>query len=220
MPDFGGIDLGRAALAIALSVSFWLLVQTELNPERSDVFELAVEPTNVPTGLVVVNQADWGTVRVRLAAPRDVFSNLRASQLRGYVDLKGAGPGQATFPVEVPSPDTLVRVGDPSPARVTVRLEELVRKTVPVRGTLDGSPPFGYRPGRPTLNPNTITIAGPTSFVRRVESAAVDIRLEGATSDLNTTLPPVLLDARGERVPASAPGAEIQPPGIQMQLAI
>jgi|SRR5579884_323363 len=220
MPDFGAFDFGRAAWAIALSVAFWLLVQTELNPERSDVFDVAIEPTNVPAGLVVVNQADWGTVRVNVSAPRDTFSQLRASQMHAYVDLKAAGPGQATFPVEVPSPDPLVRVGDPTPSRITVRLEELTRKTLPVRGTLDGSPPFGYRPGRASLNPNTITVSGPTSFVRRVESAAVEIRLDGVTSDINTTLPPVLLDARGERVPANVPGADIQPPGIQVQLPI
>ena len=58
MPDLGGFELGRATWAILLSVAFWLLVQTELNPERSDVFDLAVESTNVPAGLIVVNQAD------------------------------------------------------------------------------------------------------------------------------------------------------------------
>src|SRR3954469_15816704 len=109
MPDLGGFDIGRATWAILLSVAFWLLVQTELNPERFDVFDVAVEPTNVPTGLIVVNQADWRTVQVRLSAPRDVFATLRASNLRAYVDLKGAGPGQATFPVEVQQPDPLVR---------------------------------------------------------------------------------------------------------------
>jgi YbbR domain-containing protein len=220
MPDFGALDLGRATWAILLSVAFWLLVQTELNPERSDVFDLAVEPTNLPTGLIVVNQPDWRTVQVRLAAPRDVFSQLRASQLRAYVDLKGAGPGQATFPVEVPAPDPLVRVSDPVPTRVTVRLEELARKTVPVRATLDGSPPFGYRPGRATLNPNTVTVSGPTSFVRQVESATVDVRLEGVTTDVNVMLPPLLLDGQGERVAANGPGAEIAPASVQAQVPI
>jgi YbbR domain-containing protein len=220
MPDLGGFDVGRATWAILLSVAFWLLVQTELNPERSDVFDLAVEPTNVPAGLIVVNQADWRAVQVRLAAPRDVFSQLRASQLRAYVDVKGAGPGQASFPVEVPAPDPLVRVSDPVPARVTVRLEELARKTVPVRATLDGSPPFGYRPGRATLNPSTITISGPTSFVRQVESATVDVRLEGVTTDVNVMLPPLLLDGQGERVAGNAPGAEITPASVQAQVPI
>jgi YbbR domain-containing protein len=220
MPELPGVDLGRAVWAIALSVAFWLLVQTELNPERSEVFDVAAEPTNVPSGLLVVNQADWRTVQVRLSAPRDVFAQLRSSQLRAVVDLRGAGPGQATFPIEVPPPEPLVRVGEPNPSRVSVRLEELARKTVPVRATLDGSPPFGYRPGRPTVSPNTLTISGPISFVRRVEFASVDVRVDGVTSDVNTTVTPVLIDAQGERVPATAPGAEVQPAGVQVQLSV
>src|SRR5436305_1228144 len=113
MPYWGPIDLGPAALALALSIALWLVFQGALTPERADVFELVVEPRNVPTGMVVTNQADWRPVQVRLSAPRDVFAGLRASQLRGYVDLRAAGPGEAPFPVDVPSPDPQVRVGEP-----------------------------------------------------------------------------------------------------------
>jgi YbbR domain-containing protein len=220
MPDFARVDFGRALWAFALSLALWLVVQAELNPERSDVFEVSVEPRNVPSGLVVTNQADWRPVQVLLAAPRDVFAQLRASQLHAYVELGRAGPGEAPFPVVVAPPDAQVRVGDPTPRQVVVRLEELTRKTLPVRARLDGNPPFGYRPGRPIVIPDTLVVTGPTSFVRRVEAAEVDVRLEAVTADIDTGLPANLLSGPGERIPSSAPGVELQPAVVRVQLPI
>jgi len=220
MPEFAQVDFGRALWAFALSLALWLVVQAELNPERSDVFEVTVEPRNVPSGLVVTNQADWRPVQVLLAAPRDVFAQLRASQLHAYVDLGRAGPGEAPFPVVVAPPEAQVRVGDPTPRQLVVRLEELTRKTLPVRARLDGNPPFGYRPGRPVVTPDTLVLTGPTSFVRRVEAAEVDVRLEAVTADIDTIVPANLLSGPGERIPSSAPGVEVQPAVARVQLPI
>ena len=220
MPSFGGIDLVRAAWAIALSLALWLVVQTELNPERSDVFQLPVEARNVPTGMVVTNEADWRLVSVRMSAPSDVFAQLRTGELRAYVDLSRARPGEDRYRVQVPQPDPLVRSAEPNPNTVVVRLEELTRKTVPVTTRLEGNLPFGYRAGRPIVDPATLTLAGPASFVRRIESAAVEVRLDAVTSDLDTTLPATLLNAQGERVPATAPGVDVQPPTLHVQLPI
>ena len=63
-------------------------------------------------------------------------------------------------------------------------------------------------------------MTGPASFVRRVESAAVEIRLDAVTSDLDSTLPVTLLNAQGERVPATVPCADVQPPTLHAQLPI
>jgi YbbR domain-containing protein len=219
MPSLASIDIARGAWALALSLALWLVVQTELNPERSDVFQLPVEARNVPTGMVITNETDW-RVTVRMSAPSDVFAQLRTSELRAFVDLSRATPGEARYRVQVPRPDPLVRSGEPNPNTVLVRLEELTRKTVPVTPRLEGNLPFGYRAGRATVTPQTLTVVGPVSFVRRIESAAVEIRLDAVTSDLDTTLPATLLNAQGERVPANAPGVEVQPPTLQVQLPI
>ncbi|HLH22567.1 MAG TPA: CdaR family protein [Chloroflexota bacterium] len=220
MPSLAGIDLVRGLWALLLSLALWLVVQTELNPERSDVFQLAIEARNVPTGLVVVNESDWPTVAVRMSAPNDVFAQIRPSELRATVDLSRATPGTARYPVQVPRPDPLVRTGDPNPNTVLVRLEQLTQKTVPVAARLEGNLPFGYRAGTPTVDPRTLTVAGPASFVQRIESAAVEIRLDAVTSDLDTSLPAVLLNAQGERVPSTAPGVDVQPPTLHVQLPI
>lgn len=220
MFDITNLDLGRAFWALALSVALWLVVQTEVNPERADTFYIDIEPRNVPTGLIVTNEATWPQVQVRLSAPRDVFAQLRAGQLRAYVDLGRVGPGETRVPVVVPAPDPLVRVGEPNPRTVVVRLEEVARKTVPVRARLEGNSPFGYRPGRPSLSPETLTVTGPASFVRRVDAAQVEVRLDAVTTDIDARLPPVLVDAEGERVPANVPGVDLQPNTVRVQLSI
>jgi YbbR domain-containing protein len=220
MLELGALDVGRGILALALSAALWLVVQGELNPERSDLFELQVEARNVPSGLVITNEADWRVVQVRLSAPRDVFAQLRPNQLRAYVDLNRASPGETRVPVTVPVPDAQVRVGEPNPRAVVVRLEELTSKTVPVRARLEGSLPFGYRPGRPAVSPETLTINGPASYVRRVDAAQVDVRLDTATADVDSRLQPALVDGQGERLAATAPGLQVQPPTVRVQLPI
>src|SRR5919202_1730998 len=178
MPSLAGIDVVRGLWALVLSLALWLVVQTELNPERSDVFQLPVEARNVPTGMVVTNEADWRPVTVRMSAPSDIFAQLQTSELRAYVDLSRGTPGEARYRVQVPQPDSLVRTSEPNPNTVLVRLEELTRKTVPVTTRLEGNLPFGYRAGRPTVDPATLTVSGPASVVRRIETAAVEIRID------------------------------------------
>jgi YbbR domain-containing protein len=220
MLDLSALDLGRAAWAFALSLALWLFVQTELNPERADVFELSVEAQNVPTGLVVTNEADWRPVQVRLSAPREVFAQLRPSQLRAVLDLSRVGPGESRVPVSVPSPDPQVRVGEPNPRQIAVRVEERISKSVPVRVRLDGSLPFGYRTGRATVSPESVTVTGPASYVRRAEAAQVEVRLDAATSDVDSRVQPSLVDGQGERLPATAPGLDLQPASARVQLPI
>src|SRR5581483_11372444 len=145
---------------------------------------------------------------------------VRTGELRAFVDLSRAAPGEARFRVQLPKPDPLVRYGEPNPNTILVRLEQVTRKTVPVTARLEGNLPFGYRAGRATVDPQTVTVSGPASFVRRIESAAVEVRLDAITSDLDTSLPVTLLNDQGERVPATAPGVEVQPSSLHVQLPI
>ena len=79
--------------------------------------------------MVITNEADWPRVTVRMSAPNDVFAQLRTSELRATVDLSRATPGEARYRVQVPQPDPLVRSNEPNPNTISVRLEEITRKT-------------------------------------------------------------------------------------------
>ena len=76
---------------MVLSVAVWVMANVELNPEVTASFSSAIpiEVTGLPKGVVVYG-TEPGSVNVKLRAPQDSWSRLRAASFRAYVDLSGA----------------------------------------------------------------------------------------------------------------------------------
>lgn len=191
------LDLGRALLALGLASSLWIVVQNEQNPDRTDVpnFTVPVEVSGLPAGLVAVSESPQIQVRVRM--PSESFSLLRPGSFRATADASGAGPGVNEIPVRVEALEQRVRAVDPIPPLVNVAFEEVTERSAPVRLNIIGNVPFGYAYTTPRIAPENVTITGPASVVQRVETAVVDIRLDGLTVSLNATYAPRAIDARG-----------------------
>src|SRR6266511_4803153 len=194
------IDLGRLVLAVALAFALWIVVQNEQNPDRTDIpsFAIPAEIVNTPPGLVVVSEPPQIQVRVRM--PSDSWGLLRPGSFRATADASGAAPGLNELPVKVEALEQQVRSVDPIPPRVNVAIEEIGERVVPVRLNINSSVPFGYAYSTPRITPENITIAGPSSGIRRVEAAVVELRLDGVTVSLNATYAPRPVDARGADV--------------------
>jgi YbbR domain-containing protein len=227
MPEIPGFDLGRALLALAFSLAIWVQVQAEQNPERLTTLRLTVEPRNVPPGLVVTNQAEWSPVEVQISAPRDALAEVHEADFRAFVDLSRAvrttDPAGEEFEVQVAqvgSRDPRVRIGEPNPRRLRVRLEEVISRSVPVRARTEGNPPFGYRAGRAEISPPSVSVTGPASYVNRVEAAEVEVRLDAATADIDQQLPVQLVSAQGERLNPSTAQTQVQPALVRVTLPV
>lgn len=194
------INFGLAALALLLSVSLWVLVVNDQNPERTDTPDMAipVEITRVPPGLVVMNNPE--PVRFRIRAPRDKWAGIRTASFRAYVDLSRQGPGIQAVPVVPEVSDPQIRVLEVVPATVSVRLEEIQERTVPVKVNLVGNVPFGYVYRAPKVEPEVVVAAGPASLLQSVQTASVEVRLEGVTVEIDSAFHPIPVDSTGAEV--------------------
>lgn len=194
------INFGLGALALIISLSLWVLVVNDQNPERTDVPEIAipVETTRVSSGLIVMNTPD--PVRLRIKTPKDKWDTLRASSFRAYVDLSRLGPGIHAVPIISETSDPQVRVLEVMPATTSIRVEEIQERTVPVKVTLVGNVPFGYVYRMPKVDPEVVVASGPASLVQSVETASVDVRLEGISVDIDTAFHPAAVDTSGATV--------------------
>jgi len=194
------INFGLGALALIISLSLWVLVVNDQNPERTDVPEIAipVETTRVSSGLIVMNTPD--PVRFRIKTPKDKWDTLRASSFRAYVDLSRLGPGIHAVPIISETSDPQVRVLEVMPATTSIRVEEIQERTVPVKVTLVGNVPFGYVYRMPKVDPEVVVASGPSSLVQSVETASVDVRLEGISVDIDTAFHPAAVDSSGATV--------------------
>lgn len=189
------INFGLAILALAVSLVLWILVVNDQNPERIDTLDvpIPIEITDTPPGLVVMSNID--PVRFRLRAPRDKWTGLQASNFRAYVDLSQVRAGIQQVPVRAESSDPQVRVLEVIPAMASVRLDEIQERTVPVKVNLLGNVPFGYVYGTPSVDPEVVTVSGPSSVVQTVESVGVDVRVDGVTVDIDSSYQPIPMDA-------------------------
>lgn len=184
----------RFFLSVILSVTFWARLTLEQNPERRDTYptEIPVEARGLPAGLVVAN--DIPPVKLRIAAPQENWRFLEPSSFRAIVDLSDSQSGLVQADVQVEAVDPEVRIIERTPQKVSLRVEELRTKTVPVQVTQTGSVPFGFKVGEPLVNPPTVEISGPSSSVEKANVAAVTVKLDDTRSTVDRSLKP---EARG-----------------------
>jgi YbbR domain-containing protein len=194
-------NVGLAVISLALSVALWVYVSNEANPPRTDIFPstLPVTLRNVPAVIQVMSPP--GTVQVRVSAPLDVWSRLRASSFSAMVDLTGAGPGLAERDVLVETTEPQARVIEVLPPRVAVRLEAITEQQVPVRAIIEGQVPAGFTSDPADVKPNQVTVRGPSSLVDQVKAAAANVRIENLrVSLINQSFSLYAVDAQGMRV--------------------
>ena len=191
------VDVGRAVFAVALAVLLYFVALSETNPAASADLgtPVPVQPVNVPSGLVITTPPP--PVRLRVTAPQNVFSRLRADSFTAQVDVSGARAGDNDLPIAVTSTDPEVRAVQADPSTVRLHLEEVREQVLPVRVNSTGQVPPGYQVGTPSVDPSRITVAGPASYVSRATEAVVDVSVDRLTVSINGVYTPRIVDDRG-----------------------
>lgn len=199
---------GLGVLSIALAASLWVFVTDRQDADRTGRVSGAVpvEVVNVPAGQAVFSLSQ-DAVSVRVRAPESVFDDLTADDFVATINLSGVTGGQATVPVTVDPQVSRVQLEEISPPEVTVTLENVTSRTLPITTELVGAPPRGFQIGETTIDPQQAVVSGPESLVGRVASVEADINLTGARTDFEQTL---LLQARDE-ADGAITGVDVEP---------
>jgi YbbR domain-containing protein len=214
------LDLTRGLLALLLSFALFGVVQGERNPPETGSFEAPLDIVNRPPGLVEVGNPSATVVQVRISAPRENWSSMRSAAVRAYIDLRNAFLGEHEYPVIVDLPDTRVRVLETIPSRVTLHLDERLDRSVPVRLLRSGTVAFGYVLGEPVIEPRTVDVVGAMSIVNQIDSATVELRLDGVTSEIDGRYTVGLADASGEGVSLEARGLSVTPAAVRVRIPV
>jgi hypothetical protein len=168
-------NVGLKVLALVIAVGLWVAGHRDI--ERA--VEVPLEFRNIPADLMVLdNRVDF--VVLRLMGPRTLVSTLDAGELKLSLDLDGAKSGSVSYPLSpgsfnIPRGITVARI---TPPVVHLRLEPVVRRTLPVSVKLTGKPSAGYHIVQTVSQPQNISVAGPAEEMRRlvnVETLPIDI---------------------------------------------
>jgi len=170
-----GSNFGLKALALIIAVGLWLAGHRDI--ERS--IEVPVEFRNIPGDLMVMdNRVDF--VVLRVTGPRTLVSTLDADEMKLSLDLTAVKPGTVSYPLgssffNIPRGVTVARI---TPPVIHLRMEPVIRLTLPVSVRVSGKPAPGYRISQTTVQPARVTVRGPAEEVRRltaVETVPVDL---------------------------------------------
>jgi YbbR domain-containing protein len=190
------LKLAAVGLAILLYVVLFL-------GQNSKDFRapIPIDVRNQPANAVLLSGVQYVT-SIRYAAPADVASRVTADLFSTWVDLAGVTPdatNPTTVSVNAQSSDPDITILDWSPRRITVTLDPLATKTVPVQVDTGTLPPnLQVRP--PILDATEVTVKGTQSSVSQVVGAVAQVRIDpsGVSLDAQVDLTPV--DIRGETV--------------------
>ncbi|MFP3895755.1 MAG: YbbR-like domain-containing protein [Anaerolineales bacterium] len=195
--------IGTALLALILALIVWVNATYQKDPPREDFFprEIPIQVLNAPTDLVVTNDpADALEVKIRTFS--STWEQLGVNDFNATADWGDLEANMNTVDVEVTCADPTVKILDFHPKTIYVRLEPKREEDKEVEVVLEGrgEVPLGYRVYSPEVEPDSVTVAGPSSAVDRVEKVSISVSLVNQRQSLERQVEPVPLDSEGERV--------------------
>lgn len=186
-------------LALTLAIVGWAYIRFANNPLVAARFnqELAVPITtvNVPVGYAA-QYADT-TATVTIAAKRGA-PEVREQDVKAVLDLAGRGAGVYNVPVELVAPD--VAVQSLSPASVTLTLERIVQRSLPVVVHYSGNRQAGVVVNASALTPQSVTVNGTSGDLSQVVEVRADVTLPSSPKTFDEMLRPIPVDAAGHEV--------------------
>jgi YbbR domain-containing protein len=131
-------------------------------------------------------------------------SNVRpiSSDFEAWVDLSDVQPGSGprSVPIQLRSVDPRVRVLGFEPQAVTVDLDKVGAKTVPVEVDRGNAPPT-LTIGAVSAQPAEVRVIGPASVLTRVVAARASVIIQPSGIDVNEDVDLVAIDSVGDAVP-------------------
>jgi YbbR domain-containing protein len=210
---FRNWPLKLGALALAALLYAGLIVSSS-----AKLFDgsIPIEAIGVTPHMTILS--DLGAVRqIRYFAPEDLGLRLDSASFKAITDLSSIDPngGRSTVTIVVTAIDPRIQVLDYEPRQITVQLDRVVTRTVPVRAIL-GPVPSGLDVGQPTVSETSVQVTGAASIVNRVAETQARFSVDASGIDINRIVDLLPVDAAGEPlIPV-----DVEPASVHVRLAI
>ncbi|HWW74695.1 MAG TPA: CdaR family protein [Pyrinomonadaceae bacterium] len=188
-------------LALAVTLGLWYAVTTQRAPATVRLRAVQLDFV-LPEGVEIGNDP-LDEVDVTLEGSQGKLAELNARNLVARADVTDLKPGDRVARLSdrnvlMDLPEG-VRIVEINPRSITLHLETVVEREVPVEARFEGQLPEGFRQGAAQVSPASVRVRGPESHVRAVERAYTEtISLAGQRETL--TLPQVAVDISDHKV--------------------
>ncbi len=190
--------------ALILAIAVWVSAVLDSDPNQQGwlPYTVPLETRGLPADMVVTDGLPR-TVRLRVRAPQSVWERLSndASLVEAVADLTTiTSPGTYIVPVQITIHARPVQILEYNPQELTLTLDHLASRTLPVEVEQTGEVALGYYTSRPLVSPPQVTLSGPAGQLEQVTRVVVTVDLNNARETIRRTLRPIPLDEDGHPV--------------------
>jgi len=160
--------------------------------------------------------SDLGDVTsIQYVAPPDL--RVDANTFHAIVDFGSVDPGagSVSLPVRVTASDPGIQVIDFQPKRISVTVDRVTSRDVPVHVEILSSPP-GFQLGTPVTDAATVAVTGPQTTVSEVAQVLARVTIDPSGIDVDRTVDLVPVDASGNTLSP----IDVNPASTRVKVAV
>ena len=199
------------AISLLAAICLWIYVVTVVNPEGTTTISnipvtfSGAEVLREDQGLVLSGDYQ-DMVTVSFTGKNSDMKKLEQNkdEISAVVDvskIRSTRDYTLSYDLLLPDavPDSAVTITDRTPGNITVHVEKLVKKPVPVKGDFSQvEVADGYMLDSTTFDYDTVTVEGAESVVNQIEYALISMNRTNVDKTISEQLDYTLVDANGE----------------------
>ena len=211
------------AISLLAAICLWIYVVTVVNPEGTTTISnipvtfSGAEVLREDQGLVLSGDYQ-DMVTVSFTGKNSDMKKLEQNkeEISAVVDvskIRSTRDYTLSYDLLLPDavPDSAVTITDRTPGNITVHVEKLVKKPVPVKGDFSQvEVAEGYMLDSTTFDYDTVTVEGAESVVDQIEYALISMNRTNVDKTISEQLDYTLVDANGEAVDTSELTMDVQ----------
>lgn len=137
--------------------------------QEADVF-IPVDTEKIPEGLIITN-APFTGIEVHVRGPKSIIRTLSDLKIQYTIDLSAVNIGVNIIPIQqarIPLPNG-ISILKTNPDSITVKVENEIKKKLPVKISLTGKPAKGYMVVGAEAKPMSVTLRGSEDTLGRMD---------------------------------------------------
>ncbi|KGP76358.1 hypothetical protein JT05_04955 [Desulfosporosinus sp. Tol-M] len=206
MPNIFRRNLGVKVVSFLFAILLWLFVMNQGTPDKlipEQTLTIPLVASGLPQNMVVMTQLPL--VRVRL---QGINPSANIKDIYAQIDLSAGTPGERSYRIDIKAP-VGTNVVDVQPLNITLILENVQEKTVPVKVVVTGVPADGYQWGTTFVKPSAVNVRGPSSILSTLTNVTVEISATGANETIQISRPVSFRDKEDKLIYGPNPSVDI-----------
>ena len=208
-----------------IAVLLWFFVISELNPVTEVSFRnLDIQIVNsdqlTSNGLVITSGANT-TATVKVQGKRDKIALVKAGKFTltaSVASISAPGTYNLNYTISVDVPD--VSVVSENPSQVSITVERVASKTIPIEVNFTGNMPADYFIESFSLSKDAVVLTGAKSAIDSVKTAVLKYDISAVKSSVSTTLEYSLLDEKGKTANAEDISVDIKAVTLNLNVKV